>query len=157
MKVESFEKIEDLFAVINANRIGADLRREPWQKELKIGDHVLRYEPSCDIFIYTRLRDPVEDDRACGSTEEELEGIARLYASPHMEGFRAGLHFSAIVPEGELGDLHVSTVLCKISQAQFDAARAAGWPEKGPGVLTILRMEETVPPRAALFPDYFNG
>jgi hypothetical protein len=107
------------------------------------------------LFIWGKLRDPVEDERACGSDEEELAYVRDLYASPHMVGFRAGRHYSAIVPEGE-GDIHVSTVLCKITQEQFDAARAAGWPARGPGAMAILRLAETVPPRHEIFPDYFK-
>jgi hypothetical protein len=154
-KIQMFESVEAMFAEIETQRSAADARMQPWQQALKAGDFVLRYEPSEHLLIWGALRDPVEDDRECGADEDELVYVRDLYASPHMVGFRAGRHYSVIVPDGEIGDIHVSTVLCKLTQTQFDAARAAHWPARGKQVLDILRMDETVPPRHDVFPDFF--
>lgn len=154
-KFQMFESVEAMLAEIETQRRAADARIQPWQQALKAGDFVLRFEPSEHLFIWGVLRDPVEDDRACGADDDELAYVRDLYAAPHMKGFRAGRHFSPIVPDGELGDIHVCTVVCKITQAQFDAARAAGWPAGGRAVLDILRLAETVPARHEIFPDYF--
>lgn len=156
-KFEMFDSLEGMFAALEVSRTTADAQIRPWQRALSVGDCVLRYDSDMDLFIWGRLRDPVADDRECGADEDEVAYTQELYASPHMAGFRAGRHFSVVVPDGELGDIHVSTVICKISQAQFDAARAAGWPPNGPNVLTILRMDETVPPRHVTFPSVFTA
>jgi len=154
-KLEMYDSLEAMFAAMESNRAAADAQIQPWQRTLTAGDCVLRYDSDMDLFIWGQLRDPVAEERELGADEAEVAYVQELYASPHMAGFRAGRHFSVIVPDGEIGDIHVCTVICKLSQAQFDAARAAGWPPNGKDVLTILRMDETVPPRHVAFPSVF--
>ena len=49
------------------------------------------------------------------------------YTEPHLRHYRFCRYFSVACPEGEVGDVHVSTVLCLISRAFFEAIRVAGW------------------------------
>jgi len=154
VKVETFDSIDDAFAVISADRVAADLRREPWQKEITPGDFVLRFEEN--LFIWIEVLDAVEEDRKAGADEDELVQVRYLYRAPHMEGIRFARHFSVVCPDGELGDFHVSTALCKLTREHFEAARKASWPENGPEVLGALMVAETIPPRNVLFPSYFS-
>ena len=49
----------------------------------------------------------------------------------HRLGWRYGSWYSEIEPEGEPGENHVA-MLSRLSRVQFEAARAAGWPEEPP-------------------------
>lgn len=48
------------------------------------------------------------------------------YAENRMAGYLAGRAFSEVVPNGELGDTHVSTCM-PITLAAFEEAREANW------------------------------
>lgn len=129
---------------------------EPWQREIKTGDHILRaYEPeggSLPILIFGSVEDPMDwwvknhgihseaearQKFLEGKTGDALEDGLCSYAeymgelesrqSPHMRNFRFVRAYSTLCPEGELGDWHISTVLCVLTPQQFKEASEALW------------------------------
>lgn len=155
MTIRSFDSIEDMFSAIEANRQSADARVLPWQTEIKPGDFLLGLDTTTKVFIWIEVLDGIEEERKAGGTEEELETLRERYSSS-LKHYRFARCYSFLCHDGELGDFHVSTVMCKITLGQFEAARAVRWPASGPEVLEILKLAETVPQRNVLFPDYFS-
>lgn len=129
---QSFGSVEEMFDAIEQSRRAADGNTKPWQKQIKPGDKVLRI--SQDLCIYCEVLQPSEgiDDA------EEAESALQDYAEPHMVCYRFSRCFSSICPHGELGDLHVSTVICTLTDEQFETARQLGWPSEPAKALELL-------------------
>ena len=51
----------------------------------------------------------------------------RKDAEAYLRHYRFCRCFSVACPEGEVGDVHVSAVLCLVSRAFFEAMRREGW------------------------------
>jgi len=49
------------------------------------------------------------------------------YREKHLQHYRFCRCYSVACPEGELGDVHVSTILCRISRGLFERVRKQGW------------------------------
>lgn len=114
-KVTAFDNFDDMMAHINEERNAADGRVEDWQAALKEDDCFIRYEPSINAVIY-------------GVVEAIYKEDEKLYAEPHMKHFRPTRCFSFMCPEGEYGDVHVSSVSVIISKEVFEKAKQCGWP-----------------------------
>lgn len=122
MRITPIENLDDFFEQIAEARQTADSHVEPWQTELKTGDHFVRLvqpDPVGDkVFaIYGEVIKP-----------EFEEGEEDYYLEPHMVHYRFCRCFSVMCPQGELGDTHVSTVGKKLSPTQFKLAKEMGWP-----------------------------
>jgi hypothetical protein len=85
----------------------ADARVKPWQAAVKIGDCFIADSGEEDLFVFG----------------EVLEG----YQEAHLRHYRFCRCLSVACPEGDAGDVHVSTVPCCVSRAFFEAMRQAGW------------------------------
>lgn len=134
MKLQSFDSMEALMAHVAEARDAADQCVLPFQAEAKYGDCYLRLVFDQGLVIYGELLDPIVLDRPQNrqpSEEEqaELDYTRDLYAQPHMQHYRFGRHYSVCCEDGELGDVHVSSIAAIISREAFEAARALGWPE----------------------------
>jgi hypothetical protein len=118
MRVTTFDNLDEFFEQIEESRQTADSHVEPWQTELKPGDHFVRLINEGGIFaIYGEIIEPEFDE------DEE-----NFYLEPHMAHYRFSRCFSVMCPQGELGDTHVSTIGQKLSPTQFNLAREMGWP-----------------------------
>jgi hypothetical protein len=106
--------IDDFFAAEVKAREEADSHVQPFQADLRPGDFFVRF-PDYDLVIWGEILEPHPED-------------APLYAEAHMANYRSTRSFSLACPQGEIGDIHVATVTTTIGRAQFEAARAAGWP-----------------------------
>lgn len=105
------DSIQQFFDRIEQARVAAAARVEPWQAELKPGDHFVRIEvvgPGHAVAIYGE--------------------ILETYSEPRLEHYRFTRCFSVVMPEGELGDTHVSVMQKKLSPSQFNLAREWGFP-----------------------------
>lgn len=111
----------------------ADEAVQPWQTVAKPGDYYVRVDRDLGITIYGELLDPTvpaDTDHAYDAGDlEEIREEAKIYDEPHMKHYRWGRHFSVACEDGELGDVHVSTIDTFLTKALFEAARAARWPE----------------------------
>ena len=117
--VKHFDSVDEMMAHIQAEEDAARARAHPAQTSIGRGEYVLRPTEHCLIFGY--LFDTNEE----GSTRPDL--FAR--------GYRTGVWFSEVTPEGEKGDAHVVT-LWRILKEEHDAAEAAEWETE-----TIIRSE----------------
>lgn len=121
-----YSSVDDMLKAMEDARIAADAISVPWQEALAPGDYFVR--SARDIPIFCQILDPA----AVGpdASEEEIEAAAAsadMYAQPHMKMFRFCRAYSKYCPQGELGDIHVSTAIQKITKDVFDKAQEANW------------------------------
>lgn len=122
--------MDDLFEVIAKNQAAADALVEPWQTELKPGDHFLRLAEygSGVLAIYGKVEElKYAEDR-------------ELYALPRMKHYRPTRCYSVVCPEGEYGDIHISTAIKKLNRIQFNMAEEQGWPSDAASLREILEL-----------------
>ena len=101
----------------------ADARVKPWQAPVKVGDCFIADSGEEDLLVFG----------------EVLEG----YQEAHLRHYRFCRCYSVACPEGEVGDVHVSTVLYLVSRAFFEAMRREGWQmEAGQRPRSACRMME---------------
>lgn len=140
--IKTFNSIEEVLAFIHECSQKGDEEVEPWQATLKPGDHFIRimslgYEV---LVTYGVVRDPVQAEIDLGADEEEVEFQRQLRDSPHMKNYRYTRSYSEACPEGELGDVHISTVSSIITQEMFEKAKEMGWPSDPHKVAEIVRV-----------------
>jgi len=111
MDVEFFDSLEEAQARLREAMEAADGRVRPWQAAVKVGDCFIADGGEEDLVVFG----------------EVLEG----YQEAHLRHYRFCRCFSVACPEGEVGDVHVSTVLCLVSREFFEAMRREGWQMEG--------------------------
>jgi len=91
---------------------------------------------------------PVNPTPAAAAREKKFIGeVLEGYTEAHLRHYRFCRCHSVVCPEGEVGDVHVSTVLCRVSRAFFEAMRQAGWlMEAGHRPRSACQMIESVRP-----------
>lgn len=92
----------------------------PPDAEIHSGTRVTRIE--LPFVVYAKILDPLD-----GSTGKERDHLAASYA--RQADLRYAQAFSSHCEDGEYGDVLASTVVRKLTEAEFEAARLAGWPE----------------------------
>lgn len=127
-ETEMLQLFEDLIKGERNNRIKADKFVQPWQRELKYGDCVIRkVNERSEIVIIGELIDPVETERKCyddpendPENDEEFIEMKKYYVSEeYLNSYRFGKFYSIFCPRGELGDVHISTITQKITREEF--------------------------------------
>lgn len=121
----------DFFADEVTNRQAADENVRPSQI-LSHGDFFLREYHG--FRIYGEVLDVggvlLNGQQLSSLSEEEREeyddGVAQ-YAQPHMRFYRFTKCYSVACPRGEMGDVHLSTVVQKLTTEEFLTAKAKGW------------------------------
>jgi hypothetical protein len=132
--ITTYDTMEEMLADMAQASDKADQAVHPAQAAIVAGDHVLRYDADTELVIYTQI---LPSDQ--GSDEEETEYLKGVYSQPHMKHYRFGKHYSAACPEGEYGDVHVSTVQVIISAEAFACFEQQDWPSEPEAVKAILR------------------
>ena len=107
MHVEFFHSLEEAQARLRQAMEAADARVKPWHSAVKVGDCFVADSGEEDLLVFG----------------EVLEG----YQEAHLRQYRFCRCFSVACPEGEVGDVHVSTILAVVSRAFFEAMRQEGW------------------------------
>jgi len=118
MEIQFFDSTKEMFETIHKAREAADAKVKPWQAQIKPGDcFVSANDLGTEIItIYGQvIESPNPQERA-------------LFTQHHMRHFRLARCFSEACPEGEIGDIHVSTLLSIIDLETFELARLTGWP-----------------------------
>ena len=118
MEIQSFDSTKEMFDEIRQAREAADARVKPWQAAIKLGDHFVRVVmfDAERLTIYGEIiESPFLQDR-------------EIFDQPHMKYYRFSRCFSVACPEGEIGDVHVSTILSLIDKETFELARLTNWP-----------------------------
>ena len=120
MEVEFFDSLEEAQARLRQAMEVADARVKPWQAAVKVGDCFIADGGEEDLMVFG----------------EVLEG----YQEAHLRHYRFCRCFSVACAEGEVGDVHVSTVLAVVSREFFEAMRQEGWQmEAGQRPRSLLR------------------
>ena len=107
MDVEFFDSLEAAQARLRQAMEAADGRVRPWQAAVKVGDCFIADSGEEDLVVFG----------------EVLEG----YQEAHLRHYRFCRCFSVACPEGEVGDVHVSTLVCLVNREFFEAMRREGW------------------------------
>jgi hypothetical protein len=128
MHIQTFDTDEEMFKAMDDARQAADSRVLSWQSKVKPGDYYLRFLPDEGLIVYGEIKDRLE-----GAEPDELEYLKELDSQPHMRNYRFGRHYSAACEDGELGDVHVSSIGMLLTRKEFERAREKHWPIEGPG------------------------
>ena len=112
MVFKSYGTVEEMFADIEMNRKAADARINSQQSEIKPGDYFAT-DDGDDLVIIGEVLEPDH-----GSKGREAQYQRKLYAQPHMRGFRFTRCYSVMCTTGEYGDTHISR-MTKISREEF--------------------------------------
>lgn len=108
MDVQSFDDFDEMFERMQRDREAADARVQPWQAAIKPGDYFQR-NSGYGFHIYGEvLPDP--------EPREEF-----------LKHYRFCKAYSVACADGELGDVHVSTIDKLIEKTVFEDARKRGW------------------------------
>ncbi len=108
MPVYSFDDLDDMFEHMREDMDEADSRVKSWQACIKPGDYFMR-ESGLGFTIYGEILD-----------EEEPR-------PEHLKHYRLCKAYSQACRQGEMGDVHVSTIDELIFKEQFEAAQRSGW------------------------------
>jgi hypothetical protein len=132
--IVDFSSPDDLLRAIDEARRNADSRVLDFQKNLKPGDLCVSYYAEECMFVFHEVRDPLD-----GIEEpEERDYLRESYADPNMRHYRFSRSYSVLCPEGELGDIHVSTVSLVIPVNVWEACKKSGWGDHD-RVVALLR------------------
>lgn len=112
MGVTSYGSFDEMMVAINEARVAADANIQDFQKLLAAGMYYLAPSEELCLLIYGEILQPGED--------EVYEG--------ELAGYRLAQAYSEACPEGEVGDVHISTVAAILTREEFEWAKAKGWP-----------------------------
>jgi len=100
LSIETVESIEGLVLSETMAVESADARVKNWQRQIKVGECFwIREADGLEIF---------------GEVIGDYNGI------PHRRNFRECRCYSAICPEGEVGDIHVATMDARMRRNDFE-------------------------------------
>jgi hypothetical protein len=127
--------LEDMLEEVDRRRQEADATVSDWQRSLQIGDYYfLMYDlEDCPLSVYGQILDPLKE-----ADPDELEYLKDLYSSEHMKNYKFSRVHSPIVPDGELGDVHLSSMVFPLTESQFMEAKELGWPQDRSSIRKIL-------------------
>lgn len=108
MEIESFDSFDDMMRRLQEQMKAADARVEPWQAAIKPDDYFFR-NSGYGFPIYGQV---LKEDEP---------------REPHVRHYRLCNCYSMACIEGEMGDVHVSSIERIISEAEFEEARSQGW------------------------------
>ena len=108
MAIKSFKSSDEMWQYLQNQKQAADGQVQPWQSEVKTGDF-FRRQSNYDFSIYGVIL-PEEEPRATG-----------------LENYRFTKCYSIACPEGELGDIHVSTIEHLLLHEEFEKLKQRGW------------------------------
>lgn len=139
--VVSFKNAKEMFEHLQNSRKQADQRIQTWQKAIEPPAKVLRIHDmgGVPLLIYGELIDPVKAEEALYDLNDPIDAAEFDYTSKHYRGawkdsYRFGRFYSTECPRGELGDIHLSTIVATITDEEFLFAKKAGWPTDLPSV-----------------------
>jgi hypothetical protein len=128
--IRSFDDINEAFAAIRAGERAANEAATPEQVRITWGDF---FEIPADLngglHAWGRVfgREEFADgERELGADEEEIAGELAMLDDAFRRGWRMSRTHSALMPDGEIGSVHV----CKMRQItgrEFGRAREEGW------------------------------
>lgn len=118
MRVQQFDSVEEMLASMKRDEDRANAEAHPQQHSIGFGEYVVRPMPELLVWGYVQER----DERNEGEDEYTITNLD--YS--HERGYRTGMWYSEVVPEGEPGSAHVVT-LWRIRKEEFEEAKALEW------------------------------
>ena len=115
MTITFYNTLEEMFEDMDKQRRIADKSVNPIQALIQPGQYYVNYQPDIDLFVFGEIL----DYKTLGATEHEQKQINELYSQTHMRYFRPSKAYSTICPNGEIGDVHLSTILAVIDKKFF--------------------------------------
>jgi len=139
---KDFNSIEELFSSIEKQRELADHQITNAQNSIKPGDKVIRITPG--LAIYGEILDPLKEEIPYYDFKEsfdvaEWDRMKQKFTGLWKTSYRYGRFYSPRCSEGELGNIHLSTIHVLISEDDFKRAKKAGWPQSAPDFGKIAR------------------
>lgn len=110
MEFESFESFDQMMDAIDAARIQADKRVQPWQAAIKPGDYFVQATPY-GFLIFGKVLEPE------GEFHETEQG----------RNYRFCKCYSEACHDGEMGDVHVSAISLAITEEVFLRFKEREW------------------------------
>lgn len=130
MHIEYFENLEDALESIRQAEETARALTTPEQAAIGWGDYFeVLPERNYGLRAWGRIygrKELEESERSCGAPDEEIVLTMMRSDDGFERGYRFARTYSAVEPDGELGDVHVS-VMRKITREEFGQARENGW------------------------------
>lgn len=130
----SARKLRRSFAQADATEAAWNAAATPAQRRIGWGDAWRQDFPGNQLMraavIYGRvltLFEVIEAEQATHCTIAELDQVIARIREGYGHGWRYVRGYSQIEPDGEPGYTHIA-VMTPLTIAEFDAARAAGWP-----------------------------
>ena len=108
MEIEYCDSFDDMMTRLQEAMKAADARVKPWQASITSGNYFLQ-QTEYGFHIYGVV---LKED-----TQRES----------HLQHYRLCKCYSVACPEGEVGDVHVSSIEQILSEAEFGEARENGW------------------------------
>lgn len=135
-QVHSFESVEQALAFMAERERAANEQVTETQREITEGSYfkrVLDIPEHVVIYGYIPTMDEVERTERAYLTEDaegeaEWEFTKQMMLDSRKRGYFFSHCYSVIVPEGEMGDVHISTMQ-PITKAEFDEAKRNDWIE----------------------------
>ena len=125
MEIKTYNSFDEMMEAERKAREAADARVQPWQLKSKAGE-ILVSDPGYGFAIFHEILDNEklvsEGFKKYGDDFEE-EGISTLDTycfSPKPCNYRFCNNYSVVCPYGELGDMHLSIAVGKITKKDFD-------------------------------------
>lgn len=151
--IEVFDSAEEMLRALRESREAADAHIRSWQREIRPGDKVLRMAPvdGSLLVIYGEILDVVETERphydlSDPEARAEFEFVCAQFGPEWQASYRFGRFYSPLCPEGELGDIHLATITCILTEDEFVEARVQHWPQARSPFLQFLHMLHTLAP-----------
>jgi hypothetical protein len=123
MSITFYGSFEEMLEAEEKARKAADARVQPVQSQIRAGQHFINFRYGPDLPIFGQILSVSK----LGIDDEEQRYIDETYAQPHMKYYRPTKAYSAVCPEGEIGDVHLSEVWAIIDTELFDWYRQNGW------------------------------
>lgn len=135
VEITFYDSDEDMWEDLGRAMKAADARVTEEQKKYRAGDIFLS-DSGYGFPIFNEILDIeklVKDNLWRYGDDYEDEGIDTLdlYREPHMKYYRFCRAYSEVVPEGELGDVHLSVGLYRIPKELFEEISARGFRLEG--------------------------
>lgn len=132
MEIYEFNDIEEAIAAMQQAEEAANELVTPEQAAITWGSYWARwheiYGQRLALFGYVMTREEARSSSlAAGADEEEAQWEDERLVEAHERGYRYGRVHSVIVPEGELGSTHVSTMFRELTAEQFRQASEYRW------------------------------
>lgn len=119
-RVISFDSFDDALRKMQEAEERANASTIPAQRAITYGDYWCYPNSMYDVVIFGRVW--TEGEAYEG---EDLDTIRTLKNS-HERGYRFGIAYSVIEPDGEIGSTHIANMI-PISKELFDEAKRLEW------------------------------